>query len=269
VIADAVAQANGTHSPPRPLTGLEIPYTLLTYVVGYSFGPSTREIQNSGPVAALLFHPFESALGAVSVAGLVSLMLFRRAPGWKHFLILCVVPILTMLVGSAMSGKAYEARYALVGLVGFYGLAAAALGRLSTRLRGLAITAVLALCAWADIQWYFVPDYWKDDSPAVVSWLADRLPAGSAVIVEPYYVAGVISYYAGLEHAGIRFLAAEAVADSDPPAALLLTRLHHVADQRTIKERFRRLVGGGVREDSVGGYQVFTKSAATAMPHTE
>ncbi|MBA2459377.1 MAG: glycosyltransferase family 39 protein, partial [Gemmatimonadales bacterium] len=64
-ITVAVGGADGTHSPPRPLTGLELPYTLFTYLVGYSFGPSTREIQNQGPVAALAGHPIESVIGAI------------------------------------------------------------------------------------------------------------------------------------------------------------------------------------------------------------
>ena len=123
VIGNAVAHATGTHSPARPLTGLEMPYTLLTYLVGYSFGPSTREIQNLGPAAALRAHPLECILASATMAAALVLMVSRPPRGWKFLWILCLVPIGVMLLGSASSGKAYQARYALSGLVGILRLA--------------------------------------------------------------------------------------------------------------------------------------------------
>jgi hypothetical protein len=264
VIASAVAQATGTHSPARPITGLEIPYTFFTSVVGYSFGPSTREIQNLGPAAALRSHPVESAIGAVVAAALLWIMLLGSAPGRRYLLTLWLLPIAAMLLGSATSGKAYEARYALAGTVGHCGLAAAALCRLPGRLRAPAIGAVLTVCVWADGQWYVTPRYWKDDSRAVVSWLVSRLPPGSTVATAPGYVAGVLSHYAGMQHAPIRFISDDSLPDSARPAALLLTRLHHVADPRTVRERFRRLSGPGVHEANVGGYEILSRPGEPA-----
>jgi mannosyltransferase len=267
VIAGAVAHATGTHSPDRPLTGLEIPYTLLTYLVGYSFGPSTREIQNLGPVTALRLHSLESGLSAAVMAGLLFLMLSRRAPGRMPLLMLCIVPIVAMLLGSATSGKAYQARYALAGLVGFCGLAAGGLHRLSTRFRAPVTAAVLTLCVWADAQWYFTPRYWKDDSRAVVAWLAELVPEGSTVLTAPDYVTGVLSYYAHLQAAPVHVVGVDAAAwDSVTPAALLMTRLHHVPDPQSLRERFRELAGPGVREDTVGGYQILMRTDKTAQP---
>jgi hypothetical protein len=258
-VAGSVAQAEGTHSPPRPLTGLEIPYTLLTYVVGYSFGPSTREIQNLGPASAIALHPFETVVAGAVMAGLLGLMLLRRAPGRRYLLTLFVVPIVAMLLGSATSGKAYQARYALAGLVGFCGLGAGALCRLPPRFRAPAVATVLTLAGWADAQWYFTPRYWKDDSRLMVSWLAERLPPGSSVATAPRYVTGVLSHYARLQQARINFVAADSLAAVNPPAALLLTRLHHVTDEVSLREQFKQLAGPHLREDSVGGYQVITK----------
>jgi uncharacterized membrane protein len=267
-IAGAVAQAESTHSPARPLTGLEIPYTLLTYVTGYSFGPSTREIQNLGPASAIALHPLETMLGGAVTAVLLYLMLFRRVHGRRHFLILFLVPTVAMLLGSATSGKAYQARYALAGLVGFCGLAAGALSRLPIRFRSPIVATVLVLAAWADAQWYFNPRYWKDDSRALVSWLAERLPEGSTVAAAPRYVTGVLSYYARLQQAPINFVAADSLAAISAPAVLLLTRLHHVPEEALLRARFRRLAGPHLREDSVGGYQVVSK-AEKAEPSGE
>ena len=72
-LAQAVSHAQGTGSPPRALSGLEIPYTLFTYVAGYSFGPSVRDIQERGPWAALLAHPVESALGVLALLVFIAL----------------------------------------------------------------------------------------------------------------------------------------------------------------------------------------------------
>jgi mannosyltransferase len=265
-VMGAVAQADGTHSPARPLTGLELPYTLLTYVVGYSFGPSTREIQNLGPILALRHHPFESAFGAAVVACTLSLTLLRRVPGRRYLVTLFVLPILAMLLGSATSGKAYQARYALVGLIGFCGLVAGALRLLPPKARAPVTAAVLTLCVWADLQWYFSPTYWKDDSRAVVGWLAARLPSGTTVAVAPRYVTGVLSYYARLQDTRISFIPVDSLTDSARPSALLLTRLHHVVDPASVLEGFRRRTGPNLREDRVGGYHILLRTGEKAKP---
>jgi mannosyltransferase len=266
-IMHAVTQANGnTHSPPRALTGLELPYTLLTYVGGYSFGPSMRDIQNLGALVAVRNHPLESALGAVTVCCLLLLVLFRPAPGRRYFVTLFVVPILAMLLASAGSGKAYQARYALAGLVGYCGLVAGALRLLPYHRRVAATAALLALAAWADVQWYVTPTYWKDDTRAAVAWLAGRLPPGSSVAVAPGYAVGVLSYYTDLEHARLHFVAADDPTGPTSPAALLLTRLHHVTDQASVRARFRQGAGPRVREDSVGGYHILSRTSGGSEP---
>jgi hypothetical protein len=170
-------------------------------------------------------------------------------------------------LASVVTGKAYSVRYTLPALIGFLGLVSIAL-HVTPSLFGRAGAAlVLVLFAWADAQWFYSPEYRKDDSRGVVRWLAERLPEGSAVVTAPGYVSKILSYYAGRQGASIRFIPAEAASDSVQPAALLLTRLHHVADPRSAKEWFRR-VGGRAREDSVGGYNVLTTGAA-AQSHQE
>ncbi|MGI8521424.1 MAG: glycosyltransferase family 39 protein [Actinomycetota bacterium] len=259
-VVNAVARAEGTHSPARPLTGLELPYTLFTYAVGYSFGPSMREIQNLGPVAALRAHPVETALGVAIVAWILCAALLRRVPARSYFLILLVVPVAAMLLGSGTSGKAYHARYALVGLLGYCGLAAGALRSLSPMLRAPAAAAVLTLCAWADLQWYFSPSYWKDDSRTVVGWLGARLPPGSTVAVAPPYVTGVLSHYARLQQVDMVFVPADSVVPAAGVSALLMTRLHHVADPAALRSNFRRRAGPSTGDDRVGGYSILWRT---------
>ncbi len=267
-VSNAVAEASGTHSPPRPLTGLEIPYTVLTYTVGYSFGPSTRDIQNSGPVAALRRHPFESAIGAGVAACMLGLMIFRAAPGRRYFMTLFLVPILVMLLGSAVSGKAYQPRYAIAGLVGYCGLWAGALRALPPRVSSLAVAALLTLAFLADVQWYLLPEYWKDDSRAAVGWLTRHLPGESKVAVAPGYVTNVLGHYARLRNSRLHFVAADSGTGAEHSAALLLTRLHHVADAASLRARFRERAGPCFLEERVGGYQILsTGGCRPERPH--
>jgi hypothetical protein len=257
-VSNAVAEASGTHSPPRPLTGLEIPYTLLTYTVGYSFGPSTRDIQNSGPIVALRRHPFESAIGAGVVACMLGLMIFRPAPGRRYFMTLFLVPILVMLLGSAVSGKAYQPRYAIAGLVGYCGLLAGALRALPPKVGRIAVAALLTLAFLADVQWYLMPEYWKDDSRAAVGWLTRHLPGESKVAVAPGYVTNVLGHYARLQNSRLHFVAADSGTGAEHSAALLLTRLHHVADAASLRARFRERAGPCFLEEHVGGYRILS-----------
>ena len=122
----------------------------------------------------------------------------------------------------------------------------------------------MTLSAWADGQWYFASRYWKDDSRAVVAWLAKVLPSGSTVLTAPNYVAGVLSYYATLQHAPIRMVGVDSVAwESAHPAALMLTRLHHVDNPEFLRSRFRELAASEHSEDTVGGYQILMRTEGT------
>jgi mannosyltransferase len=267
-VSSAVAQATGTHSPPRPLTGLEIPYTLLTYTIGYSFGPSMRDIQNLGPIVALRRHPFESAIGAGVAACLLGLMIFRPVPGRRYFMTLFVVPILVMLLGSAVSGKGYQPRYAIAGLLGYCGLWAGALRVLPPKVSSLGVAALVIVSLLADVQWYLSPEYWKDDSRAAVGWLTRHLPEESKIAVAPRYVTIVLGYYARLQNSQLQFVAADTGTRAEQPAALLLTRLHHVADAASLRARFRERAGPCFLEESVGGYQILsTGGCRSKRPH--
>jgi mannosyltransferase len=123
-LAEAVSHAEGKGSPPRSLTGLEIPYTLFTYVAGFSFGPSVREIQERGPWAALLSHPIQSALGVLALVVFFALAARLRGTLVTRLVLLTAVPMAATWIGSGLTGKAYNVRYTLPGIVGFIGLVA-------------------------------------------------------------------------------------------------------------------------------------------------
>jgi mannosyltransferase len=261
-IAQASAELPGNGSPTRAVEGLEVPYTLFTYVGGYSFGPSLREIQNRGPAAALEAHPAETGIAVATLMALAVLLLRKPWPP-------AVTPLFLLYVGLAFAaalatGKAYNVRYTLPGLLGFLGVTAAAVVRTSPPIRLAWATVLLVLFAWSDAQWFFSPIYSKDDSRALVQWLGERLPRGSAVEVAPGYVTGVLSYYAKRDAVDLRFAPDDGGVDSTHAAGVVLTRLHHVVDPASVKEGFRRAIGRAFQEDTVGGYLVLTAPRGTS-----
>jgi hypothetical protein len=259
-LAQAVVEAQGTGSPPRPLTGLEIPYTMFTYVGGYSFGPSVREIQDEGASAAVLGHPNQSALGVVAVLAFMGLVLRLRSKAAMNLALLTLLPVTITWVGAALTGKAYNVRYTLPGIIGFLGLIALGISGLPKTRRATATALVAALFLWADAQWFFNPRYWKEDSRTAVAWLKDKLPAGSTVAVAPGYQANVVTYYAGREGVNLVFVGlpdSASFIESAPPDALLITRLHHVPHWRELVRSFQSRTESPPRPVKLVGYRAF------------
>jgi hypothetical protein len=260
--AEATARIPGTGSPPRSITGVEIPYTLLTYVVGYSFGPSVRDIQNDGALAALAGHGIEGTLAIATVLAILLLIVGRRHPSMAGFIAVAAGYVLATTFAAAVTGKAYSVRYALPGVIGFLGLTSIAIQRLPAPGRRAWLGFLLLLFGVADVQWFFVGDYQKDDSRGAAALLSDRLPAGSTVEVAPAYAAPILAHYAR-PNKHLRFTPAgpQAWAVSSP-AGLVLTRLHHVPDPEALVAAFRDRAGDDAEEHALTGYRVFIDTAS-------
>jgi mannosyltransferase len=261
-IARELAATGTFHSPPRSLTGWEVPYTLLTYVTGFSFGPAPRDIQNLGALAAVRSHLLQSAIaGAALIGALIGPWLKRRAI-MAPFFVLLAIPLAGIFVLSALSGKAYNVRYTLPALIGFLGIVSVALHTLRPRLRAVVLTVLVGLGLWADAQWFWSSDYWKEDSRAAVAWLRDRLPPGATVAVAPSYGIQPLAYYSRKAGAELRFLPIPpgvGLPDGSMPDALVLTRLHHVPNWRELKAGFVGLIGVRVLEGHVAGYEMLAR----------
>ena len=259
-LAEAVLHAQGTGSPPRPLSGVEIPYTLFTYVGGYSFGPSVRELQNHG-AAALRDHLGQTVLGVGAVVILMVSMLRVRKNAAGKLAVLAVLPMAATWIGSALTTKAYNVRYTVPGLVGFVGLVAMGLCALPRVPRTLAITIAAALFLWADAQWFFNARYLKEDSRAAVAWLGRELPPGSIVAVAPGYQTSVLAHYAqrtGVQLNFTRLPDTASTAGLPPPDALLITRLHHVPQWQTLVHSLRR-EASSLQSVKLEGYAAFLR----------
>jgi uncharacterized membrane protein len=256
-------QPGSTGSPPRPLTGLEVPYTLFTYVAGYSFGPSVRDIQDFGWQAAVRTRPLQSAITGVVLMALLALGLRSRRQGALALGALLIVPLAVAFLGSAVTTKAYNVRYTLPALIGLLGIAGVAVAGSKSGARRALVGALLVVFLWADAQWYFVPGYWKEDSRAAVAWLRDRLPAGATVAVGPGYMRGVLARYGRAAGTELCFVGISLPEDlPSRPAALLLTRRHHVAAPAALEQAFRDRADAPLLAGAVPGYQILADSSA-------
>ncbi len=163
-------------------------------------------------------------------------------------------------LGSAVTGKAYNVRYTLPGLIGFVGLVALGISRLPKPRRSIATTLVAGLFLWADAQWFFSPRYWKEDSRSAVAWLRGKLPPGSTVAVAPGYQTGVLTYYARRSGADFVFESLPETASSlgsTLPEALLVTRLHHLPHWRELVRSLDPVAGIPPPPIELIGYRAF------------
>jgi uncharacterized membrane protein len=260
LLIQAVIHAQSTGSTPRQLTGLEIPYTVFTYLGGYSFGPSVREIQDLGPQAALRSHRVQSAVAVVTLVALAAMWLRVRNRDARAVVLLLVLPIVGTWLGAALTGKAYNVRYTLPAVIGFVALIAVSVSRLSRAHRVIAITLVGGLFIWADAQWFYQPRYWKEDSRSAVALLGKQLPPNSVVDVAPGYQAPVLTYYAQRGGESLLFTGIPDTArsiGSPLPAALLLTRLHHVPHWQELVRSLESSSASSPSPVELVGYRAF------------
>jgi 4-amino-4-deoxy-L-arabinose transferase-like glycosyltransferase len=253
-VLNFVTHAEGAHSPPRPLSGMEVPYTLYSFLAGQSFGPSVREIQELGGWSAIAKHPIQTGI----VGGLLAVVLWlacRRRIS-KFWVLLVIVPLACAFAGAAASGKAYSVRYTLAGLFGLLGLAGEGIWRLRPAPRAGMIAALIGLSLWSDAQWYWTTAYRKEDSREAVTWLAANLPEGSRVDVIPEYAAQVLAYYAEIQGVRLRFVGladSSSLADHDA-RALVGTRLHHVPNWLKLRRSFT--AAGSASTTDLIGYHI-------------
>ena len=239
--ATLAALAVKSHPPPesysRSANGLEIGYTFLTFVGGYSFGPSVSDIQSHGPLAAISNHAIQTAvLGVLLLMMALAFVLnFRQLISGRETQLM-ILGIGAVSTYALLSGFPYNVRYALPALFGFLALAAAALANAQAKFRLARLTAgsLIAVSLWADGQWFYRSDYRKDDSRAVAEWLLQNNQRVRSWTVLPSYMNTPIEWY--LQNAPGP-LANEMPPTSDQsttfppvPDVLIITRRHHLRD---------------------------------------
>jgi len=245
-----------SHAPPREASAFELPYALFTFVAGYSFGPTPRDIQNLGAMGAVKAHAIQTALAGVIGMGLAGLILTRHRPQTNLLWLVLLLSLILPLVGSRLTDHPFNVRYTLSGLLGLLGLAGIALAGLPAAYKTGGATLLIALSLGSDFQWFTSPHCWKEDSRGAVAYLARHLPPGARVGVAPDYTTLPLDYYAAMEGVRLTLVPVSTTSDLRAAAALVISREHHVSNARTLEAAFVEHAGAVTRRSLVG-YRIF------------
>lgn len=213
---DRLGNVAGTE---KPAFALWIPYTFFTYIAGFSFGPSTRDIQEAGRGAGrvVLSHaPAIAALGvSCAVLGLAGVRHLWRHPERRAvglwLLTWLIAPILLAVIATRVTNIRYNVRYVIVcypalmllfavGIRQALGALASAPSDRRRRIGAIVVAAaglVLTVCLIAsDGQLYANPHYAKEDGRSLAQALT-RLPADTVIVSDNNRVVKVLRYYHG------------------------------------------------------------------------
>jgi hypothetical protein len=278
-IATLAMLALKSYPPPagygRSARGLEIGYTFLTFVGGYSFGPSVTDIQSHGSLAAISTHAFETG---ILLAVLLALA-FLFAINFRRLLVGREIQLLFLAVGvvsiyALISGFPYNVRYALPALFGFLALIAVFAGELykSSFVR-LSVAGVLAVSLWADAQWFYIWQYRKGDSRAVAQWLVQHQERIQSWMVLPEYMNSPLEWYL---KPFPKILANEIPPTSDRsttfpplPDVLILTRRHHLADPDKVIASYANSAHGTETVTNFAAFELYVNDLQNAATNHE
>jgi uncharacterized membrane protein len=214
---DRLGNTAGTE---KPSFLLWVPYTFYTYIVGFSFGPSTREIQTGG--AALVPILKQNGLGIV-LAGMSALIVLatalRRAfqPDLRSvgrlLLIWLVMPICIAILVTRFTNIRYNVRYVIVSFPALMLLFALAIEGVAVDLmarRGrsglpvapgailflqAAASMILVGCMLLSTYRHFTSlRYAKEDARSLASTL-EQVPVDTLVVTDNGRVTKVLGYY--------------------------------------------------------------------------
>jgi len=204
-----------------------VPYAYFTYGLGYSLGPSVRELQ-SDRWGAVRANAGWIVLGCVVlaipvVAGILALY---RVDGNLLTLLTvwAVVPVLAAAMLSAVGLKAFNARYGLVALPACALLAGRGLAAITRTRFWPFVLAFAALTCVSLYNYFTVPAYQKEDARAAARFIRENIRGGD-VVVAAYTGEALEHYLKGTAQVG--FFEARDIVSAEAMEA----RCREIADQ--------------------------------------
>jgi mannosyltransferase len=175
-----------------------VPFALHAFAVGYTLGPSLRELRGAEPSRTLRRHLPELAATTVVFGGLglLGLGALARRRRLTDALLWLLVPAAVVSYFALHNFKVFHPRYLAVSMPAFLLMLAAALADLRPRARLALGLAVAALWGASLRNHYFDPRYGKEDYRAAAALVAARGGPDEKVLVagaqEPmfYYYPG-------------------------------------------------------------------------------
>ena len=171
------------------------PYALYAFSVGYSFGPSLRELHGVSSATELLGgYWLEMAVVALLFGGLTVAGLWKSARKRRLSLFLSIASVALVLttLAAALNIKVFNIRYLMVAFPVYLALLAYALpaARLPRLLLVTALCAVMLVSSW---NYHTESRYARDDIRATVSAIRERETAGDVILTISAFK--VIEYY--------------------------------------------------------------------------
>lgn len=226
-----------------PLEG--IPYSYYVFSLGYSYGPSLRELRTlSREMNLEILKPHVAPIAFAALAfGIVACLgaarLFRDGFKGRYFLILALLPVLLTYGVSLRNLKVFNPRYAAAAMPAY--LVVLAEGLNGSRRRSILLgSAILVPTVVSLAQLAFDPAYAKEDARSATEYLKSHAQAGDLIFVigtdeplERYYWRGIrqnpdgitkgdVGYWWDKSEEEKRVLFEELVSDHDQVYVLLL-----------------------------------------------
>jgi hypothetical protein len=221
------------------------------------------DIQSYGPLAAISRHATQTGILLLVILALACVTAFnlrKLISGRETQLLLLGVGVVS--VYALFSGFPYNVRYALPALFGFLALAAVLAAESEKPIWArLSVAAVLVVALWADGQWFYNPQYRKDDCRAVADWMAQNKERVHSWTILPEYMNVPVEWYL---HANPDILAGKISPTSDrtttfPPVpdVLILSRLHHLLEPDRLITSYESAAGGAQTNRSFTGFEFY------------
>ncbi len=161
-----------------------VPFALHAFAVGYTLGPSLRELRSQAGAATLRRHAVELAASGLVFAllGAAGIVALARRKRLADTLLWLVAPGLVVSYFAAQNFKVFHPRYLAVSLPCVLLVLAAAFADLSPRWRRWATLAVAALWSLSLYQHYFVPEYGREDYRGAIAIVRAHWTPGEQVL---------------------------------------------------------------------------------------
>lgn len=179
------------------VTPLALPYAVYTYSVGFSLGPSTRELHGGSTMGYVLRHHTPALAWVALLFGGLFLrggwrVIRGRAPSKELFLYL-LIPVVLTYVLNWQNAKAFNVRYILVGFPAFLCCIAIGCGGLKRGSGGVLAGLVIATLLVATGKYYFDSRYSREDIRGAVRYVEEHLGAGECILAPS--VRGIVEHY--------------------------------------------------------------------------
>ncbi|UCG51263.1 MAG: glycosyltransferase family 39 protein [Candidatus Latescibacterota bacterium] len=174
-----------------------VPYLFYVYSVGFSLGPSLRELHLDATMANVLWKHWPTVLGVVLVFGVLGVAgavhIVRCRLPWVQVGLYLFVPIIFTLLLCWQNAKAFNVRYVLLGLPAYLCLVAAGVLSVKGAWRYTTAALVLATLIFSLGNYYFNGRYAREDVRGAAREIAERAAPADCILT--HTVTEVFEHY--------------------------------------------------------------------------